>query len=387
MSKRFSIQVLILLLCCLAMLSAAGEEAAFIPSTGSPAAPREGETGYWVTPMDITDEVAVWAAITAPVTVLDTGKPNGQKRQVVVREEPNEKGKGVGVVTCITQAVRVLEPGDDWTLIECYSSSFHNSKVKAWNMLVQGYVPTRFLKTVTPDQELGFVVDKLTQRLYIFREGKLYDTLLVSTGLTNKRQPYNETRSGEFLLQVPAVGNFRSDELYCAMGIRFNYGDLLHEVPYTLSKSGEKRYASTEAKLGTKASHGCIRVQRKKTPLGTSIKWIYENKRNNMKLLIWEDWQGRQIPVPSADTPLYYNPKKGESYHSASTCSSAQNGGLTLTAFTYGELEDMPYSELKRCDCCCPPLREAEIGAINAKYAPGGDHDPVMTEARKKQKR
>ena len=84
MSKRFSIQVLILLLCYLAMLSAAGEEAAFIPSTGSPAAPREGETGYWVTPMDITDEAAVWASRTAKSARWWSGKNRTKKARASV---------------------------------------------------------------------------------------------------------------------------------------------------------------------------------------------------------------------------------------------------------------------------------------------------------------
>ena len=53
-----------------------------------------------------------------------------------------------------------------------------------WNTLVTGYVETKLLKEIRPNQEMGLVVDKLTQRLYVFLEGKLYSTLLVSTGLS-----------------------------------------------------------------------------------------------------------------------------------------------------------------------------------------------------------
>lgn len=52
--------------------------------------------------------------------------------------------------------------------------------------------------------------------------------------------------------------------------------------------------------------------------------------------------------------------------------------------FTYGELEDSAYAKLTRCKYCVPPLRKAEIDAINAQHAPGGDHDPIMTAARAK---
>ena len=248
---------------------------------------------------------------------------------------------------------------------------------------MQGYVQTELLKTVQPDPEIALIVDKLTQRLYIFKDGALFSTLLVSTGRANARQPYNETRSGEFLLQLPAVGEFRSDNLYCSMGIRFNNGDLIHEVPHMKNADGTKNYSTTEYKLGTRGSHGCIRVQRKRTPEGTNMKWIWNNKKDNMKIVIWEDWQGRQYSYPADDTPLYYNPKHGKYYHTNETCYSAED--VIFSPFTYGELETEPFASLEACTYCSAPLRKAEIDQINELHAPGGDHDPVLTKAREKQ--
>lgn len=360
-------------------------QSVFTPSYGSPYTGLDTSINYWTLPMDITDVDAVWEMLIQPVTVLDDGgKSSGQhKRQIIIRSEPDSDSKGVGVVTNLTQSVHVLERGEEWTLIECYSSSFHDSAVKAWNMLVQGYVPTRYLKTVTPNQHMGIVVDKLAQRLYIFRDGELYDTLLCSTGLANASQPFNETRSGEFLLQNPAVGGWQDGNMYCAMGIRFNSGDILHQVPARVNGDGTKNYTSYAAALGTKASHGCIRVQRKRTPKGTNMEWIWNNRADEMKLVIWEDWQGRQLPYPDDDLTLYYNPNGGEKYHTAETCYDAV--GKTFTPFTYGELETGDFAKLTRCTYCTPPLRKAEIDAINEVYAPGGDHDPILTEARKEQ--
>lgn len=354
-------------------------ENGFTPSHISPYRGMDQTLNYWTLPMDITDEEAVWKALTTPITVLDNGKKNAEKMQVIIRSQPSEMSDGVGMVTCISQGVHVLERGEEWTLIECYSSSFHDSAILNWNALVQGYVPTAYLKEVKPNQELGLVVDKLTQRLYVFRNGSLFSTLLISTGVANAKQPYNETRSGEFLL-ISKVGEFASDNLRCAMALRFNDGDLLHEVPYIAGDYG-KDYSVNEPKLGTKASHGCIRVQRQASPEGVNQKWLWNNYKKNTRILIWEDWQGRQIPVPAEDTPLYCVKRRIGNYHTTDRCSALR--GKKTEILTYGQLEDEEYLKLKPCPLCAAPGRAETINAINETYTEGGDHDPVMTEARK----
>ena len=349
----------------------------------TPVSAGEGlEGGYtldaWTAPMDLSDEEAVWKALTVPVTVLDDGRERAQVRQVVLRKEPRADSDGVGMVTMGSQGVRVLERGEEWSKIQCYSSSFHDSPILNWNALVTGWVETKLLKEITPNQEMGFVVDKLTQRLYVFQDGKLYSTLLISTGIANAKQPFNETRSGEFLL-VSRVGGFYSDNMFCPRALRFNDGDLLHEVPY-VERDGKKIYGSTEPKLGSKASHGCIRVQRKKNPEGLNMEWIFNHYRENTKILIWEDWQGRQIPVPEDDAVFWCHPTKKEYYHCSDHCPMMNT--KNPQAISYGELsaED---SKLKACPACGPVPKKSELLEINATYAAGGDHDPVLTEARK----
>ena len=349
----------------------------FSPLYSSPRAGRDLTLNGWTVPMDITDEDAVWQALTAPVTVVNDGKNSDQRRQMVVREEPSENSRGVGMVTMISQGVHVLERGDEWSLIECYSSSFHNSAILNWNALIQGYVPTRTLQEVTPNQSMGIVVDKLTQRMYIFRNGGLYSTLLVSTGLMNPRQPYNETRSGEFLL-VSKVGGFHSDNFYCPLAIRFNAGDMLHEVPYILRS---RDYSITEPKLGSRSSHGCIRVQRKANPEGINMQWIWSHYQPNTKILIWEDWQGRQIPIPEDETVFYCNVRKNNYYHSSARCSEL--GTRHPGTIPYGELSGDAGQKMKPCPYCGPAPKKSELEEINAIYAEGGDHEPDMTEARK----
>ena len=354
-------------------------ENGFTPAHTSPRRGEDQTLNYWTLPMDITDEEAVWKVLTAPITVLDNGKKNAEKMQVIIRAQPGEESDGIGMVTCISQGVHVLERGEEWSLIECYSSSFHDSPILNWNTLVQGYVPTAYLKEVKPNQEMGLVVDKLTQRLYVFRDGKLYSTLLVSTGISNAKQPYNETRSGEFLL-VSKVGEFASDNLRCAMALRFNDGDMLHEVPYITYDYG-KDYSANEPKLGTKASHGCIRVQRQPSPEGVNQRWLWTNYTKNTRILIWEDWQGRQLSLPDSATPLYCVKKRTGNYHTTDQCNAIR--GKRVEELTYGQLDGDEYKKLKPCPLCAAPPRSETILAINETYAEGGDHDPVMTEARK----
>lgn len=324
----------------------------------------EHENCYWCTPMDITDEEAVWAMLTAPVTVLDID----QKQQAIVRAQPDKEAEGVAMLTGESQAVHVLENLDNgWSLVELYSSSFHDSTIKHWNAFTTGYIETDRLTTVTPNQTYGMVIDKLTQTLYLFKEGHLYSTLLVSTGLANERQPYNETRSGEFLI-VSRVGDFNSDNMICAKALRFNDGDLLHEVPHILNADGTKNYGYTEYKLGTRASHGCIRVQRQKNEQGINHMWLWDNIKVGTKLVIWEDYAGRQMEMPDLTQPVYYNPDGGSYFHSDQNCDSVRSQYLPLTEITLGDLLEAPYDELTPCPYCAPPRDPKEILEINALH-------------------
>lgn len=95
------------------------------------------------------------------------------------------------------------------------------------------------------------------------------------------------------------TGTLKQDGMYCAMAIRINGGILIHEVPHLLNADGTKNYASFEAYLGIRKSHGCIRVQRKKTPEGYNQQWIWENFEHfaPYKVIIWDDAARVDTPV------------------------------------------------------------------------------------------
>lgn len=328
------------------------------------------ENCFWETPMDITDEETIWKMLMQPMTIIK-GDP---RSQFPIYEKPDKESKIIGEVTCDSQGVHVIETLDNgWAKVECYSSSFKGSDVEAYNLLVTGYLPADFLQERKVKTAYGLVVDKFTQRLYLFHEGKLLDTLLVSTGLADEEHPWNETRSGEYVLNSRS-GAFPSEKLICNYGIRYNDGDLIHEVPHIPTSSG-KNYSTTEPKLGSRASHGCIRVQRKRTPQGINMRWLWDALKGQMgtRIVIWEDWQGRQLPIPDDGIVLYYNADGGQNYHCAAKCYGVRDEYLPLVQFTYGDLETAPFSKLGACPYCNPPLRVAEIKTINAAYAANED--------------
>ena len=304
---------------------------------------------------DITDTKAVWDLLMKPIIVLDVAENESVYPLVEPGGKKVNKDKLGGFINGASAAVHVLgENEDGWTLIE---------GLDYYNRVIRGYVKTTLLKEVTPNEHYGIVVDKLTQRLYVFIDGELFSSVLVSTGLPNDKQPYNETAAGEYLL-ISWSGGFDSEGMYCDMAIRFNNGDKMHEVPGVVRADGTLDYSRYEPLLGDKASHGCIRVARLANEDGLNMTWIWNNLKRNTKVLIWDDG-GREHPYPDDDMPLYYNPDGGQYYHADEYCSSVRSKYLPLTAFTYAELDDEPYASLTPCPYCCNILRKDEIDLDN----------------------
>ena len=365
------------------LLGVEPEPSAITPAYRSAVHPvTEHEDCYWCTTMDLGDDDAVWRMLTAPMTVVDID----MNKQTVIYAEPDEESEPIGMVTGQSQGLHVLETRDDgWTWVETYSTSFHDSKVKNFNGFVTGYIQSKKLKTIQVNQDYGIVIDKLTQRLYFYKDGHLETSLAVSTGKYNpsakKQQPYNETRSGEYNIIYTRTGSLNDEDsgMVCSYALKFNAADYFHEVPHRKNADGTKNFRGFEEILGSRASHGCIRVQAKKNAAGYCMSVLSEKikKRKDkavVKFVIWEDYQGRQVKIPGDDTPLYYNPKGGSMYHSVANCSSIKKKYLPLTAFTYGELEDEPYSKLKICPYCQPTPRKAfleEINQVHLEASPG----------------
>ena len=324
---------------------------------------------------------AIWQVMISPMTVVKGTGKQAERQTYKLRAAPDGSSSVIGLVTCETQGVHVLETLENgWTRVELYNSSYGEAYRSAGkgggygntDELIQGYVETDRLGTFTPRTEYGILIDKMTQELYIVTEKGLLSTLLVSTGYASANQPWNETPAGEFYLSSK-VGDFPSGNLVCSYGMRFNNGDILHQVPYIYNEKYDlKDFSACEKYLGEKASHGCIRVQRKANDDGINMKWIWDNVPTRTKLLIWDD-TGRPEPFmeyPAApDAVLYYNPNGGHYYHADQNCSSIKDRYLPLQgSMTYQELDDPQYAALTPCAHCDPPeLRMSQIDAINTE--------------------
>lgn len=320
---------------------------------------KEALASGWFGEFDPYDEAAAWSRLMADITVLDV--PENEK--VYLSDGPNGKRKvydnNRGFFFGSTVAVHVLDIQDDWAQIEAYN---------VCDELEVGWVRAKRLKTVTPNSTWGIIVDKQRQRLYLYKEGKLLTELLVSTGTTaGANSDYNETASGDFLLGS-SVGGFYSGNLWCNYAIRFNGGDLLHLVPSIFAADGvTENFAVCEQALGSKASHGCIRVQRLPNKDGYNHLWIWNNlrKEKKIKIIVWDD-DGRLLPELDASGAVYYNPDGGKKYHLNKYCPSVKDRYLPMTGITYGDLTRYPYSALTPCGTCSAPDRPETVWAANA---------------------
>ncbi|MDR0897776.1 MAG: L,D-transpeptidase family protein [Oscillospiraceae bacterium] len=339
----YPLALLALLLCCL-------------PLSALAAPVDHGEDCWWCAREDFSldDDAAVWRYLMADISVLGTD----MREKIYLLDAPNGQplltGKYEGFFYGASAAVHVLEEQDGWALIEAYDDR---------NQLLQGYVEAALLRTVSPDPTYGVVVDKQTQRLYVYEAGARISELLVSTGLPEEDKPFNETAAGEFLL-ASWTGGFWSGNMYCDMGIRFNGGDLLHLVPCLINADETRNHAPFEPLLGTRASHGCVRVQRAKNPDGINMQWLWENLKRNTKLIIWDDTD-RPMLYPDDDLPIYYNPNNGKNFHADQYCNHVKDRFLPLTGFRYIELREEPYSLLTPCPYCAPPMMPQAIDAHN----------------------
>ena len=311
---------------------------------------------------------AIWDLMMQPITVLDVG----QTEHVYPTNQPGINKKPwaencAGELHGQSQGVHVLEEdtdGDGYVLIESYSNDgtkTDNAYMESIdNKLIRGYVKKSLLRTVKPSQKYALLVDKLRQKMYIFQDGAIIGELLVSTGLNNSKQPYNETPSGEFLT-ISWMGEMVSGTMRERFSIRINGGTTIHEVPYRYGGDGTTRlYEEFEQYIGQKASHACVRVQRRKNPQGQNMEWLWSNLEKNTRVFIWND-QGRQMPgaeLPDASTQLYRNPNGGNNYHLDANCSGVKSKFLPLTGdLTYGDLTKDEFKSLTPCVYCGAPDR------------------------------
>lgn len=290
--------------------SFAAEPVAFeVRAYSQPMTAADDGTFWSMNPGELDDDV-IWEIMTQPIVVFNNYQlhPSGH---VYLRENPDGTGQKIAQLHAMSQGVHVIGEVNEhgYVLVEAvsnydpvYAPKTEEELATAFDVK-QGYIEAKYLRTVEVSQDIGFLVDKLTQRMYIYIKGKPVTELVISTGDTlNGRRPWRETIPGEFIT-ISFTGGFWNDEIYSDLGIRYNGGSLIHEVPCTFDADGRRVYAPFERRLGEKASAGCVRVPKDKNPNGYNMQWIWDRLLNrdgdqpHYKVLIWDDLNREDTPA------------------------------------------------------------------------------------------
>ena len=232
-------------------------------------------TGNIMPSREDSDE-EIWAKMMAPSVVVDIADTAHQK----VFATPDSSGRILGNLHGQSQALSVMEIQENW------------ARIQAWNHenggFMEGWVPLKKLKVVRPQTEYGLLVDKQKQTLTLYQNGKKIDTLLVSTGRMSKGELYQETAAGSFLTGYH-MSDYSTNGLKYDFVIRYDGGNLLHQIPYSWSESGKKDMNPGELYLGTKASHACIRVQETPSEKGINAYWFWTHLPYHTRIIVLDD--------------------------------------------------------------------------------------------------
>lgn len=226
-------------------------------------------------PEDFSDDAAVWAALTAPVVIGD-GVEGGS---LLIMPEKGAHTGSIGTVDGRTAGLAVLElTGDGW------------AKVGAWRkedgQYTEGWVKSERLRVIRPNDLYGAVVDKKSQTMTIYEDGERIGTFPVSTGYTTAESRGADTHSGVYLMGTRMEAFSQNGHIYC-YPVRIDGKNLIHSTGYALS-DGLRDYDSELAVLGTKASHGCIRMDPRTTEENGGINawWVWTHLGHDTKIIV-----------------------------------------------------------------------------------------------------
>ena len=234
-----------------------------------------------IMPAEGDSDETIWAKMMAPATVVDIKNTSHQK----VYAEPDSKSMVLGTLHGQSQTLSVLEIQDQFVRI----AAWNHEKGEA----VEGWVPRKVLKVVRPQSQYGLLVDKKNQTMTIFHQGERIDTLLVSTGRMQKGELYQETAAGSFLTDEH-MSDYSTNGLKYDFVIRYDGGNLLHQIPYAWNEKGKKDMIPGEILLGTKASHACIRIQQTPSEKGINAYWLWTHLPYHTRVIVLDDPEQRE---------------------------------------------------------------------------------------------
>ncbi len=232
------------------------------------------ETGR-IMPREEDDDGEIWHLMTQPAVVVDIGYTDHQQ----VYEQPAEDSAVLGTLHGQTQALEVVEIAAAWARVRAYN---HEE-----GELVDGWVPAGKLKTVQPRTEYGILIDKSTQTMTVFQEGRRISSFLICTGRMEEGELYQETAAGSFLTGLHRVDYSTNGKKYDFV-IQYDGGNLMHQIPYAFGK-GRRDFTEGAACLGARASHACLRLPAVPDESGINAYWIWTHIPYHTRIIILDD--------------------------------------------------------------------------------------------------
>ncbi|ABK62636.1 L,D-transpeptidase [Clostridium novyi] len=188
----------------------------------------------------------------------------GEGQTIYIKSSPSQRASNVGYFYGSLQGVDILKTVGNYYYIETKDYKSLNN--------VKGYVLKSQLKTIRPNQTYTITVKLEQQKVYIYKGDSLIKTFTCSTGRDSTPTP-----TGVYVIGSRGSLFYSGSSVICYNWVRWNNNFLFHSVLY--DRNGNL-ILSEYKKLGTKASHGCIRL-----PLG-DVKWIYNNIPSGTAVII-----------------------------------------------------------------------------------------------------
>ena len=122
----------------------------------------------------------------------------------------------------------------------------------------------------------------------VYEDGKRIGTVLVSTGWISEADRSADTRSGVYLMGTRMDDFADYGNNYC-YPVRIDGYNLIHQMGY-IPENGSRNFTDEMEALGTKASHGCIRVDARAGEENNGINawWIWTHMGHDTKIIISE---------------------------------------------------------------------------------------------------
>lgn len=235
--------------------------------------------GTYVISAQYRDDYGIVSNVAVATTVLEKKEyPAGiygyvnvgvgtYKTKIFIYSEPGG-GTRLGYAYAQSSIFDILAEEGEYLYVECS---------RMVDEPIRGYVLASQVKRVAITSPYRFDVcisrsGPKAQTIFLYKDNALIDTFRISTGTK-----VGSTPTGDYLI-MNRIPYFYSGTALCYDALRVVGGVCIHRVPLV-----DGSYRSTTARLGSVASHGCIRVPVEKS------EWLYKNIPDTTPVTIFYD--------------------------------------------------------------------------------------------------